>query len=319
MSRVTRLALLLLPTVALAQNAPAPVAPRVAVCGATLHGAFHLRPVVTGVRIGREVAGRATPVEVLALTGLRRHRDEAVLARVRVPPLGEEGYAFVRPAEFATDCPLVALGRDEGAVPHAPEAMAPAPRRRRPSGEVFRGNGTHDFTGDGRDDEILHIGSAWSGDYVLQWREAGRLNYATVAFFDDRLRHSTVVSPLDTTGAALIWWRWYANPGSTWGCAPAEAVGVAMGDVQDALYRWHPSGRVVAVWRWRPDVHADAVRLEPAADGHLVVVGERSRRRQRLLWDAERFTFIPEGPTFPAEDDTFHCNPSPRAPYEDRG
>ncbi len=307
-----------------------PPAPAPSVCSATLHGAFHLRPVVTDRRIGPEIAGPVTEVGVLALTGVWR-RDEATLARVRLAATGAEGYAFVRAMEFATTCPLIGLDRGvpggypaNGAVAHRPEDLLPDPSVRRPLHRPIIPYDFHwtaaDYTGDGRLDEIVLIEDPplhhfTNRSYVLRWRDAQGVGRTRFAMWEDALRHTTGVGTLSAGAIHLITWQSSNVSGM---CYRAEDEGYSDGRADhDALYRWHPSGHVLPVWTWQSGVQAEPVDLVGTPDGNLAVVGRRTHRRQRLLWIPDRFTFEAEGPTFPLDHDDFRCDPSPRPPYAD--
>lgn len=86
----------------------------------------------------------------------------------------------------------------------------------------------------------------------------------------------------------------------------------------ETISRWHRSGRVLPVWSWHPSLHAEPVDFLGTSDGNLGVEGQHSHRRQRLLWNPERFTFEVERPTYPIDQEDFRCNPSPHPPYVDR-
>jgi hypothetical protein len=307
-----------------------PPAPAPSVCSATLHGAFHLRPVVTDRRIGPEVSGPVTEVGVLALTGVWR-QDEATLARVRVAATGAEGYAFVRAVEFATTCPLIALDRGvpggypaSGTVPHRPEQLLPDPSVRRPLHRPIVTYATNDaaadYTGDGRVDEIVVIEDRpvnhfTNRSYVLRWRDALGVGRTRFAMWLDALRHTTGVGTLSAGAIHLITWQSSNVSGM---CHRAEDEGYSDGRANfNAIYRWHPSGHVLPVWTWQSGVQAEPVDLVDTPDGNLAVVGRRTQRRQRLLWNPDRFTFEAEGPTFPVDLEDFRCDPSPRPPYAD--
>lgn len=312
---------------AVAQTPPAPAPP---VCSATLRGAFHLRPVVTDRRIGPEIAAPVTEVEVLALTGVWR-RDEATLARVRIAATGAEGYAFVRAMEFAPTCPLIALDRGvpggypaSGAVAHRPEDLLPDPSVRRPLHRPIvtypTNDAAADYTGDGRVDEIVVIEDPPTNhfpnrSYVLRWRDAQGVGRTRFAVWVDALRHTTDVGTLSAGATHLITWQ----SSNVWGmCHRAADEGHSDGRADfNAIYRWHPSGHVLRVWTWQSGVQAEPVDLVGTPDGNLAVVGRRTHRRQRLLWNPDRFTFEAEGPTFPLDHDDFRCDPSPRPPYAD--
>lgn len=138
-------------------------------CTARMRAAFHLRPRDEVATMGPEYPA-GTTLDVLGVTVFARERTNgetaSVLTRVRVLSDGATGYAFVRPVEFAQDCPVVAASPSMlaalrgGSATRAEERMPRVyPSRAAAMGRALGVSLVRriDVDGDGSVDELLGV------------------------------------------------------------------------------------------------------------------------------------------------------------------
>ena len=271
-------------------------------CSALLAAPFHLRPRAVTASVGPEYPA-GTRVSVLALTGARRARAggdatsslptaTSVLSRVRVDADGAEGFAFVRPIEFAATCPVLAvdLGEDPGAL--TPAAL-PAHQSRAAALRRFTDLSVErrfDADGDGAPDELLSVREGREGSstgpmewFVLVHRGAEGF---TVSFLEGvtyrdchqegLTRQASVVATAPTP--TVVFFAYPCDGGATYD-----------------VFRWVGVGGMRQVFSQVVDLVGERILWSADPDGALRATGRESRRSQRLRWDDARQRFVPEG------------------------
>jgi len=285
---------------------------------------FHLRPRPTADRLGPELP--PSTVQILALSDAQRIRFDsasstALLAHVRDPASGDEGYAFVRLAEFDPACPLFIDSDVRGESPpvreEARHQAARAGEFARPDdlivGGVSRGEEvttvvTVDLDGDGREDRIRRLSRHGTyGSYILQRHGVGGWRGEDVLERDDHDHHRRDFAGVMRAGGSVL----LRIDASDEGGLAFICTGASNSSLSDAhsaiqLLRWngHALDTVLDV-AWPA---SEPIQWEVEGDGTLRAVTTSSRRIQRFAWRDDLHRFVPVTPTLPSLDIDPQCS-----------